>query len=268
MKKILVFTLAILSFSLSAKKNAISNTGFEKIFNGKDWSGWNLKIRSGDAEEAQKVYAIENGMVHVFKNHPDSLELNTGKSHTHGLCYTQKKYSRYILKFEYKWGKKIMNNFAQFQYDAGLYYHVYDDAIWPKGIEYQVRYDHTKNKNHTGDYWASSTSFQWYAQNGSFLLPSEGGKPQPIKSGEHLAKANATYNALNNKWNKCEVIVMGDKYSIHKLNGEIVNMATNLSVSEGIIGFQSETAEIYYRNIMIKELNEDIPMEHFLPQKK
>lgn len=42
---------------------------------------------------------------------------------------------------------------------------------------------------------------------------------------------------------------MGNTYSIHKLNGKIVNLATNLTLSEGIIGLQSETAEIYYRNI-------------------
>lgn len=134
-----------------------------------------------------------------------------------------------------------------------------------KRIEDQVRYDHTKNKNHTGDYWASDTSFKWYAgDNGSFLLPKDGGKPQPIKSGEHLAKSDVKYNALMNKWNKCEAIVMGNKYSVHKMNGNIVNMATNLSVSEGIIGLQSETAEIYFRNIMIKELDEEIPMEKFI----
>lgn len=57
---------------------------------------------------------------------------------------------------------------------------------------------------------------------------------------------------------------MGDKYSIHKLNGKIVNMATDLLYSRGIIGLQSETAEIYYRNIEIKEFSEDIPIEKFL----
>ena len=41
-------------------------------------------------------------------------------------------------------------------------------------------------------------------------------------------------------------------------------MATNLSVGEGIIGFQSETAEIYYRNIEIKELTEFIPIAQFM----
>ena len=75
------------------------------------------------------------------------------------------------------------------------------------------------------------------------------------------------YNALNNKWNRCEVIVMGDEYAIHKLNGAIVNMGTDLPHSEGIIGLQSETAEIYYRNIEIKEFDEVIPMEEFIKEK-
>ena len=264
----LSFVLLLVLFlgAVSAQKSINYKKGFVKLFNGKDWTGWDLKLRSGDPEMAKNVYAIENGMVHVYKNYPDSFELNKGTNQTHGLFFTQKKYSKFIFKFEYKWGTKIINNFDQFQYDAGMYYHVFDAAIWPKGIEYQVRYNHLKKMNHTGDFWASGTSFQWYSGTDvkSFLIPNEGGKEAPIKRGEHLASPKAKYNALNGKWNKCEVIVMADKYAIHKLNGEIVNMATNLSKSEGIIGLQSETAEIYYRNIEIKEFDEIIPMENFL----
>lgn len=250
----------------SSKKSENNNNGFTSLFNGKNWDGWYLKIRKDDPELAKKVFTIDNGMVHVFKDVPDSLYLNTGENMTHGLFYTKKKYSKYIFKFEYKWGKKIANNFAQFQYDAGMYYHVYDDNIWPKGIEYQVRYDHIKNINHTGDFWApSGTIIQWYANDkGTFELPQNGGSKQPLKKGEHLALADAPYNGLNDKWNQCEVIVMGNKYAIHKLNGKIVNMATDLNLSEGIIGLQSETAEVYYRNIMIKEFDAVIPMEEFL----
>ena len=168
-----------------------------KIFNGKDFDGWHLKIRSGDAEIAKKVYAIEDGMVHVFnKDFPQEYDLNTGGNKTHGLFYTNKKYSKFIFKFEYKWGTKIANNFNQFQYDAGMYYHVVDDKIWPKGIEYQVRYDHTKNMNHTGDYWASQ--IQWYSKDSeTFMLPSEGGKAMPLKNGEHRCSKSAKFNALN-----------------------------------------------------------------------
>ena len=246
----------------SAQKK--SKDGYVSLFNGKNLDGWYAKIRSGDAELANKVYAVEDGMVHVFnKDFPQEYELNTGVNATHGLFYTNKKYSKFIFRFEYKWGTKMANNFDQFQYDAGMYYHVVDDKIWPKGIEYQVRYDHTKKMNHTGDYWANG--LEWYSKDGiTFSLPAEGGLPILGHKGEHLAKTNAKFNALNGKWNKCEVIVMGDKYSIHKLNGKVVNMATKLPYSEGVIGLQSETAEIYYRNIEIKEFNEVVPMETFL----
>ena len=268
-KRIRQFSLlsAILFFTACCTVLKHSNDeGFSNLFNGENFDGWYLKIRSGDTLLARNVYAIEDKMIHVFNNEfPDEYELNTGKNDTHGLFYTKKKYSKFILKFEYKWGKKIANNFDEFQYDAGCYYHVYDDAVWPRGIEYQVRYNHLNNKNHTGDFWASGTSLQWYSCNGeSFCLPKDGGEKQPIRDGEHLAMSETPFNALNDQWNQCEVIVMDDKYAIHKLNGKIVNMATDLSVGEGIIGFQSETAEIYYKNILIKEFEDFVPIEKFL----
>lgn len=241
---------------------------FTSLFNGEDFDGWNLKIRGGEPGEAAKVFAIADGggMVHVFKNYPDGFELNTGNSYTHGLMYTEKSYSKYIFRFEYKWGEKRTNNFKQFQYDAGMYYHVYNDKIWPWGLEYQVRYNHVTDENHTGDYWASKVEMQWFSDDEGkyFVAPWKGGKPQEIRGGEHRASPDVEYHALDGGWNRCEVIVMADHYSIHKLNGKIVNYATDFDQSEGIIGLQSETAEIFYRNIEIKEFDEIIPAEHFL----
>ena len=241
------------------------NEGYKNLFNGQNLDGWYIKIKSGNEVLGKEVFQVENGIIHVFKDFPDSAGMKDNNCDTHGLIYTNNKYSKFIFKFEYKWCKKIFNNFHKFQYDAGCYYHVYNDKIWPFGIEYQVRYDHTKKRNHTGDYWASNTQFQWYSLDSvTFKLPSEGGLKMPIKSGEHRASLDADYNALNDEWNTCEVIVMGNEYSIHKLNGKIVNMATNLSVGDGVIGLQSETAEIFYRNIMIKEFDKNVPLEEFL----
>ena len=261
---VLALALIFLAFSCNP---GTGKDGFTDLFNGENWEAWSLKIRSGDQAMAQRLYAIENGMVHIFDDSfPDTIKLNTGENDTHGLFYTTKSYSKYILKFEYKWGTKIANNFGDYQYDAGCYYHVIDDKIWPTGIEYQIRFDHTKNLNHTGDFWASGVTFQWYAGKDSltFLHPDQGGKPQAIRSGEHLATPSSNYHALDNQWNQCEVIVMGNEYAIHKLNGDVVNMAADLSVGQGIIGFQSETAEIWYRNIQIKVVEEIIPMDEFL----
>ena len=253
----------------SNKKNPLSSEGFVTLFNGENWDGWYLKIRSGDDEMAKKVFSIDKGIVHVFKDMPDSLDLDTGKNLTHGLFYTKKKYSKYILRFQYKWGHKITNNFKRWQYDAGVYYHVTNDEVWPTGIEYQVRYDQTKSRNHTGDLIRpTGVKYDWYStpDGKTYLNPNDGGKLEAADSKNwlHYAAPTQNYNALNDKWNECELIVMGGKYSIHKLNGEIVNMAFNMNPSEGIIGFQSETAEIYYKNIEIKEFDEVIPMEMFL----
>ena len=43
-----------------------------------------------------------------------------------------------------------------------------------------------------------------------------------------------------------------------------VKMATDLSVGEGIIGLQSETAEIFYRNMEIKEFEKPVPLDTFM----
>ena len=57
---------------------------------------------------------------------------------------------------------------------------------------------------------------------------------------------------------------MGDEYSIHKLNGQVVNVITNLAHKEGTIGLQAETANFFYRNVKIMEFEESIQIEKFL----
>lgn len=250
------------------KTTQITEDGFTNLFNGQNFDGWYLKIRSGDEALAKKVFSIEDNTIHVFNDSfPNEYKLNSGENDTHGLFYSTKKYSKYILKFEYKWGSRIANNFERWQYDAGVYYHVTDDSVWPVGIEYQIRYDHTKNKNHTGDLIRpKGANYDWYGTDDgkNYLHPDQGGKLDVSKSWMHLGTPTTNFNGLNNEWNQCEIIVMGDQYSIHKLNGEIVNMAFNLSPEAGIFGFQSETAEIFYKNIRIKEFDSIVPAAEFL----
>lgn len=57
---------------------------------------------------------------------------------------------------------------------------------------------------------------------------------------------------------------MGDPHAIHKLHGDVVNMATEQKPGSGIIGFQPETAEMYFRNIQIKGFDQPVPAEQFL----
>ncbi|MDF7800413.1 DUF1080 domain-containing protein [Pontiellaceae bacterium B1224] len=191
-----------------------SEEGFKTIFNGENRDGWYLKIRSGDEELAKKVYAIEDGVIHIFNDEfPDAYNQNTGSNDTHGLFYTERTYTNYVLRFGYKWG----------------------------------------------------TGYDWFAtEDGTYLHPDDGGKPYD-EGWLHLAsKTDHHHHALDGQWNECEIIVMGDQYAIHKLNGDVINMAFNLKPAAGIFDFQSETAEIYYRNIRIKEYEAPVPPEQFL----
>lgn len=256
--------LGVLSLSLML---SAQDGGFQKLFNGENLDGWTLKIRKGDQVTAHKVFQVEDGVIHVYADFPDGDGTLEGRGNTHAMMYTEKSYQYYVFRFEYKWGKKQFNNFDRFQYDAGVYYHVYDDSIWPKGIEYQIRYDHTKDRNHTGDFWASSTSFQWFSagvEGETFVAPWKGGQPQAIKSGEHRASIDANVHKLDGQWNQCEIIVMGDQFALHKLNGKVVNYATELSVDSGVIGLQAETAELFYRNVELKVFKQAQPLRKFL----
>jgi len=276
--KIVVITFSLVVTNLGAVE---SEKGFKALFNGKNFDGLYLKIKSGDQDMAKKVFAIENEIIHVFNDEfPQEYKLDTGENDTHGLFYTKKKYSKYILRFEYKWGTRIANNFNKWQYDAGVYYHVIKDDVWPVGIEYQIRYNHVTKRNHTGDLirpkgadysWfpdgkntQKNPNFKGSAHGQSFLHPDKGGKESTVKGWLHLANDTDNFNGLNDKWNFVEIIVMGEEYAVHKLNGEVVNIATQLTPSAGIIGFQAETAEIFYRHIEVKELENSIPIDKFL----
>jgi hypothetical protein len=260
-----LFALIIFASSISCS-DSDTDDEYTILYNRADLNDWTLMCRGDDPDLPQMVFTPgENGALHVFKDIPDSTGLNEGKNDTHGMIFTKKSYSKYSFKFEYKWGKKVYNNFDKYQYDAGIYYHTFEEKIWPRGIEYQIRFDHTTGENHTGDVWNSGSSFDWVAGPENSYLPSaKGGVQQERKSGEHKCFADAKINALNDQWNQCEIIVMGDEYSIHKLNGQVVNVITNLAHKQGTIGLQAETAEIFYRDIKIMEFEESIPIERFL----
>ena len=265
----------LLFFNCKTQKRNNTDEGYVNLYNGKNMDNWNIMCRDKTEGLAAQVFtAGENGEMHVFKDFPDEYGFKENKSGTHCMFFTNESYSRYSFKFDYKWGTKRFNNFDMFQYDAGLYFHVFDVAIWPKGIEYQVRYDHTKNENHTGCIWNSGADFDWTADNTnsepklrSYLSQADGGVSQDHRQGEHKVHKETPFHGLDGQWNQCEVIVMGNKYAVYKLNGKVVNVLTNLSHAEGPIGLQAETAEIFYRNIKIKEFKEDLPMEKFLLDK-
>ncbi len=243
-----------------------ADDGYQPLFNGKNFDDWTFLLRDGTPEDVKKIYTIDpDGVLHVYRDLPAGTGVETRKNATHGVMVTKRPYKYYSLKFEYKWGTKLFNNHADFQYDAGIIYHITELKIWPTALQYQVRYNHLENHNHSGDIVAGGITMQWYSKDGNtFEWPNSGGTPQPQRRGQHYAQVDAPFHGLDDKWNECELIVMGDRYLLHKLNGKIVNMATDLGTSEGAIAIEAETGETYWRNLRIKEFTAPVPMENFL----
>ena len=250
-------------------KALVAEDEYKPLLNGKDFDDFKIMQRKATPKEAKLIYRYgPQGELHLFRDLPTGTGVKTNKNGTHGILYTKKSYSRYSLKFEYKWGTKIFNNHHEYQYDSGLIYHIKKLKIWPTALQYQIRYNHIEKRNHTGDVVASGIPIKWTSKDGTtFELPSKGGKLQSVRGTQHYAHKDAKFHGLNGKWNSCEIIVMGNQWAIHKLNGKIVNIATQLGVSQGTIAFEAETAEILWRNIRIKEFDKNLPIEPFLTEK-
>jgi hypothetical protein len=56
------------------------------------------------------------------------------------------------------------------------------------------------------------------------------------------------------QWTRCEAICKGDTLE-YRVNGKLVNKAFGLSVTRGKVFFQTEGAEVWYRDILLTALD-------------
>jgi hypothetical protein len=201
-----------------------SQDGTVKLFNGKDFTGWNIYVdpkpaRYSPDANPDRVFKVEDGVIHV-------------SGEKFGCLSTKDDYENYRLTVEFKWGDKKWPPRENQPRDAGILMHcVGPDKIWTKSIECQIQ------EHDCGDF---------YMVDGTSLT---------INGKENKGRGIRTKDAEkpNGEWNKVEVICDRDKIT-NIVNGDVVNEGTNASVTKGRITLQSEGAEIYYRNIELKPI--------------
>jgi hypothetical protein len=147
----------------------------------------------------------------------------TGKPN--GYFYTEKSYKNYVLSYDWKYIQPAPGEKSSF--NSGALVHIQEHKVWPKCIEVQGA-----NANHGFLY---------------FL----GAKKIGEAKWDKAAKDKATHPI--GEWNTTEITCAADGTITAKINGTDVT-AGKSDLTEGQIGFQSEGAEIYFRNIKIKEL--------------
>ncbi len=190
--------------------------GFQLLFNGKNLDGW----------VGNKIdYTVENGTIVIRP-----------VDHGHGNLYTEKEYSNFIFRFEFKLTPGANNG-------LGVHAPLEGDAAYV-GKEIQIL-------DNTAPVYAKLKPYQYH---GSVYgtIPAKRGFLKPV-----------------GEWNSEEVIVKGDNFKVI-LNGEVILDGNVKEASKngtadhknhpgllrhtGHIGFLGHGSELWFRNIRIKEL--------------
>jgi hypothetical protein len=190
--------------------------GFKPLFNGKDLKGWSFVLQGKETEP---------GTTFIVK---DEMLVISGKPF--GYCVTEARFKNYVIKYDWKYTRPSdLNDEEAFTGNSGLLIHIQglpDKGTWPKCVEIQGM-----NRNH------------------GQLLNVSGAKGGPYKfDKEALVKARMPVG----QWNTTEASIM-DGSIIVKVNGAEV-ASGKCELTEGLIGFQSEGAELSLKNILVKEL--------------
>jgi hypothetical protein len=213
------------------------------LFNGHDLSNFDTVLKSGAINsDPDHIFTVQDGLIHI-------------SGHEFGYIVTRQSYSYYALEADFKWGTGTFAPREGMARDSGILFNIQGPPkVWPQSIEFQI------TEGGTGDY---------YVIDGAALTDRDG-KRVACKAGgscriDHIGKGTDIKNVMGfrdpvgdmekptGQWNHLLLIVDGAHISQY-VNGKLANQGTDVSPAEGKILFQSEGAEVFYKNINLYPL--------------
>jgi hypothetical protein len=214
-------------FLVKNVKPFFTENEFAQLMNGKDLSGWYSWLESkGKNNDPDHIFTFEEGGI----LHDMGKEL--------GYIMTEKSFGNFHFKLQFKWGEKRWPPRDTLKRDSGICYNIPEeepDHIWPRSVECQIQ------EGDVGDFWMLGYS----------TIQVNGEQNPPLQHSRIIKMKDA--EKPTGEWNTVEVISFNGKCA-HIVNGVLVNYGENSSLIGGRILLQSEYAEVYYRNVFIREL--------------
>jgi Domain of Unknown Function (DUF1080) len=196
----------------------VANDEARQLFNGKDLTGWTYVLDDANAT-MEDVWSVKDDGVLFCKGRPA------------GYLLTEKDdFENYVLTLEWRWPEKGGNN--------GALVHVTSPGeigVWPKCLEVQLQH------GEAGDFWVIGTTID--VEN---IEKRRHGR-------RHINLSDGDEKPFG-EWNKMEITCRGDEVLV-KVNGKLVNHATEVSQTKGAIALQSEGTPIEYRNFKLRKLD-------------
>jgi hypothetical protein len=268
---ILALALCTVAFGF---KTIAKKDKWEQLFNGKDFTGWDIYL-GPDLNDAGKPITgiplgLNNDPRHVFTVVKDGTEnIIHISGNGWGAISTKQEYENYHLQLQFKWGQNLYGSKKGQKKDSGLLYHSVgkygaDYGAWMRSQEFQVE------QGNCGDYWGVAggladipvikkpdTAAYIYTPQGQLTTFS-----QESPQGRHCIKQGDAENPTG-QWNTLDLYCHGDT-SIHMVNGKVMMVlyrnrqndnGQETPLTKGKIQIQSEGSEIYYKHIKLESID-------------
>lgn len=220
MRFLLVLSLLafVPTFARAAEGGKAAEGKTVELFNGKNLEGWTYHLADENVP-MDAVWSVKDGILRC-------------KGQPAGYLLTKKNdFSNYVLNVEWRWPGKGGNN--------GVLVHVSTPGalgVWPKSLEVQL------GSGDAGDFWVIGTDID--VEN----------EAERKENRRHINLTDDSEKPLG-EWNSMEITCRGDEVIV-KVNGDLVNHATNSTVTEGAIALQSEGTPIEFRKVELTPLEE------------
>ena len=252
---------ATLPIQLLAKEAPRSD--WKLLFDGKSLDGWTFYQEGIGDKDLHKAVVIKDRELSFLST------AFTRDDAPPGHIATTEEWENYHLRLDYKWGTTRWSPRAIQRRNSGVLYHMGPerDKLFPDCVEFQVQ------EGDVGDAVVVNTlALQGPLLGGTPLWPNwieafPSTYQEPVKAGPYARqwhRQSGNYERMEG-WNTLDLIAFGDQ-AAHLVNGRIVNTlfkmrkrdATGALVpmTKGRVALELEWAEISFRNVMIRSLDE------------
>jgi hypothetical protein len=250
------------------------------LFNGKDFSGWDTYLgvpqsildvpylTKDEAGNYTEAFGLNNDPMNIFKVVvEDGTPAIRISGYVWGALITKSEYSNYHLHFEYKWGDEKHPPREDLPRNSGLCYHSVGEygvfwTYWMRSFEIEIKEGELGDFVRVDDVFADIEAIKDQELPVSPYRYCKGEPQITVNYANYKVWSRGDYEKSVGEWNSIDLFVF-ENNSVHVINSELATKTEGLRqniegkeepLTKGKIQFQSEGAEIYYRNISINNI--------------
>ncbi|WND02707.1 DUF1080 domain-containing protein [Temperatibacter marinus] len=242
-----------------ASLTSVTDDSWESIFNGKDLSGWTVKIKGSKVgEDPYQTFSVQGGAITV------TYDNYTLFKNRFGHLFFMENLSHYKLKLDYRFtGDQVKDGEGWAYRNSGVMLHgqhpesMAVDQDFPVSVEVQLLGGNGKDNRSTANICTPGTHVEIEGK---------------LEKNHCINSTSKTYHG--DQWVHLELEVKGGKVIRHSINGDkvfdyggavldstdpdakrLIENGFPLSLSTGYFSLQSESHPVQFKNIFLKRLD-------------